>query len=371
MNIVFNRAFILSIVVPCYNEEKSLETCIETVLQIQDSNLRLEIIIVDDCSTDKSHKIALLLAQKHPQVKVLQHEHNQGKGAALRTGFKHVTGEFVAIQDADLEYDCWDLRKLLVPLVDGKADVIFGSRYLNSDSHRILYFWHSLMNRTLTFLSNMFTGLDMTDMETCYKVFRREILNSIEIEENRFGFEPEIVAKVAQKRVRIYEMGIKYNPRTYAEGKKINWRDGIAALYCVFYYNAHKAPLPIQFLIYFFIGLTSALFNVVLFLFIYKMDFSLIIATTIAFCFAALLNYVLCIKILFRHKTKWTAVSGFLFYILLVSLSGIFDVMLTQALVIFGLTPFLSKSISSFSFFVYNFLVRKFIVFPEERLKPW
>ena len=212
---------VLSVVIPCFNEEKTLENCVLRVLDIAEEDLPLEIIIVDDSSKDDSLVVAKRLSELHSSVRVLRHETNQGKGAALRTGFKEAVGDFIAVQDADLEYDPRDLKRLIGPLKDGVADVVFGSRFISQDAHRVLYFWHYLGNKFLTFVSNMFTDLNLTDMETCYKVFRREIINKIEIKENRFGFEPEIVAKVAHMRVRIYEMGISYFGRTYSEGKKL------------------------------------------------------------------------------------------------------------------------------------------------------
>ena len=242
----------LSIVVPCFNEEKTLRKCIEKVLEIADETLSLEIIIVDDGSSDQSLIIARELENKYQEIVVLSHKKNQGKGAALRTGIQRVTGDFVAVQDADLEYNPMEFKKLLVPLINDKADVVFGSRFLSAGYHRGLYFWHYQGNRFLTFLSNMFTDLNLTDMETCYKVFKREIIQNIQIKENRFGFEPEIVAKVAHMRLRIFEIGISFYARTYEEGKKIGVKDGIRALYCIFRYNAHFAPIPIQFLIYYF-----------------------------------------------------------------------------------------------------------------------
>ena len=244
----------LSLVIPCYNEEKTLESCVDKVIEIADEELELELIIVDDCSKDKSREVAKRIAERIPGVVLRHHDVNQGKGAALRTGIKHATGDFVGIQDADLEYDPWDLKRLIVPLIKGEADVVLGSRFLSHGYHRVLYFWHSQGNRFLTFLSNMLTDLNLTDMETCYKIFRREVIQGIQIEENRFGFEPEVVAKIAAQRLRIYEMGISYHGRTYAEGKKIGAKDGFRALYCILKYNLHKAPLIVQFGFYVIIG---------------------------------------------------------------------------------------------------------------------
>ena len=235
-----------SIVIPCYNEEKTLRNTVNRVLEIKDDTLQLELVIVDDCSQDKSLEIARALAEEIPEVSVQFHEVNQGKGAALRTGFQKATGDCIAVQDADLEYDPWDLRKLIQLLQDDKADVAMGSRFLTGGPHRVLYFWHSVGNQFLTALSNMMTDLNLTDMETCYKVFKREVLQGIKIEENRFGFEPEIVAKVARKKVRSYEMGISYSGRTYDEGKKIGAKDGFRAIYCIIRYNIGHLPLGMR-----------------------------------------------------------------------------------------------------------------------------
>ncbi|MEP7045064.1 MAG: glycosyltransferase family 2 protein [Ilumatobacteraceae bacterium] len=222
----------LSVVVPCYNEHGTILTLLK---HVADSPWVREIIVVDDGSTDGTREI--LKDVDSSMVRILLHEHNRGKGAALRTGFAHATSDYVIVQDADLEYDPNEFGDLLPPILDDKADVVFGSRFLSGRPHRVLYFWHSMGNRLLTLTSNMFTGLNLSDMETCYKLFRREVIQSITIEEDRFGFEPEITAKVAKGGWRIYEVGISYSGRTYADGKKIGKRDAIRAVYCIFRYS--------------------------------------------------------------------------------------------------------------------------------------
>jgi glycosyltransferase involved in cell wall biosynthesis len=227
----------LSIVIPCYNEAKTIRNIVDRVRAAPVAEK--EIIIVDDCSQDGTRDI--LRAEIAPLVsRILYHDVNQGKGAALRTGFAAATGDLVVVQDADLEYDPNEYPRLLKPILDGKADVVFGSRFAGGDAHRVVYFWHMMGNKFLTLLSNMFTNLNLTDMETCYKVFRREILQQITIEENRFGFEPEITAKISKLECVIYEVGISYYGRTYKEGKKIGWCDGFRALYAIVKYNLFR-----------------------------------------------------------------------------------------------------------------------------------
>jgi len=224
----------LSIIIPCYNEKSTIREVIDAVLAAPYDDK--EIIIVDDCSEDGTKEV--LLEEMDSLVhQILFHKVNQGKGAALRTGIQAATGDIVLIQDADLEYDPQEYPNLVEPILRNKADVVYGSRFMGSQPHRVLYFWHSVGNMVLTILSNMFTNLNLTDMETCYKVFRREIIQGISIKENRFGFEPEITAKIAKLECRIFEVGISYYGRTYKEGKKIGWKDGFRAIYCIVKYN--------------------------------------------------------------------------------------------------------------------------------------
>jgi glycosyltransferase involved in cell wall biosynthesis len=233
----------LSVVMPVYNEQATLREVITRVLAVP---VDLELICIDDGSRDASREILAELAAAHSQIRVCLQPKNMGKGAALRRGIQESTGDFVIIQDADLEYDPAEYPQLLGPLIQGKADVVYGSRFLGGGPHRVLYFWHSVGNWILTLLSNALTNMNLTDMETCYKVFRREIIQSIPIEENRFGFEPEVTVKIAKRRLRVYEVGISYWGRTYEEGKKIGWKDGFRALWCLAKYTLKEQKISAQ-----------------------------------------------------------------------------------------------------------------------------
>jgi glycosyltransferase involved in cell wall biosynthesis len=226
----------LSVVVPVYNEETTLAKLLSRVLEV-DYGCELEILLVNDGSSDGTAKEGDRCAAQDPRVRVIHHDRNRGKGAALRTGFQQASGDIIIVQDADLEYDPAEIPKVIHPILIGVADVVFGSRFLSAGPHRVLYFWHSIGNRFLTLLSNIFTNLNLTDMEVCYKAFRREVMQSLVLQEDRFGFEPEITAKLAHGRWRIYEIPISYYGRTYEEGKKIAWRDGVRAVWCILKYN--------------------------------------------------------------------------------------------------------------------------------------
>ncbi|MBO7147767.1 MAG: bifunctional glycosyltransferase family 2/GtrA family protein [Lentisphaeria bacterium] len=358
-------AVTLSLIIPCYNEEKTLHEIVERVLKIQKDDLKLELVIVDDCSTDNSYQKAQELCKLYPEIKLAHHEVNQGKGAALRTGFLEATGDYVGIQDADMEYDPEDYYTLLEPMLDGRADVVYGSRYLRPGTRRVLYFWHTWMNKTLTTCSNMFTNLDITDMETCYKLFRREIIQKIapKLKENRFGFEPEVTAYVAEEKCRVYECAINYNPRTYDEGKKIGWKDGVRALYCILHYGACNAPVPMQLLLYFFIGGTAALVNLICFAVMTSYSMTLLPAVIGSYVISAVVNYILCILLLFRHKACWSTFGEFMAYTITLVIMGGIDYGITVGLIHIGIGMIFAKFLASIVGFFGNYLLRKYFVF--------
>jgi glycosyltransferase involved in cell wall biosynthesis len=231
---------ILSVIIPAYNEENTIQSILDQVFGLKMDQILIEVIVINDCSTDKTKALIESYRSKNQThtLRLIDQEKNMGKGAAIRKGIEEASGDFLIIQDADLEYDPREYEVLLNPILNGKADVVYGSRFMGSNPHRILFFWHSLGNKLLTFLSNMFNNLNLTDMETCYKMFRSELIKKIHLQENRFGFEPEVTAKIARvPDIRIYEVGISYYGRNYSEGKKINWKDGFRAIYCIFKYG--------------------------------------------------------------------------------------------------------------------------------------
>ncbi len=365
-----------SLIVPCYNEEKSLRHLVEDkILSLHHKckerySLILELIIVDDASKDKSLEIAEQLQKKYPWISVYKHVKNQGKGAAIKTGLSYATGDVIGIQDADEEYNPLNYLTLLEPILDNRADVVYGSRYLKRESHRVLSFWHTLMNKFLTLCSNMFTGLDITDMETCYKLFTKKVAEdlAIKLKEKRFGFEPEMTAYVAQGHYRIWECAIEYTPRTYAEGKKITYKDGFHALYCILHYGAPYAPLPMQFLLYLFIGGVCAIANLLFFI-IFNVYLPLLYAVGWAFLLAAFINYWLCCVILFKHKAFWNGPIEFLLYLVILVIMGVSDYWLTWTGIHIGMGDVSAKLTSTIICFIGNFMLRKYLVFPMPKLK--
>lgn len=368
----------LSLVMPCYNEEDSLRHLVESkILSLRKKckeqfSLDLELVIVDDASKDKSLKIAEQLKKEYDWISVYRHEKNQGKGAALKTGFQYASGDIIGIQDADEEYNPLNYLTLLQPILDDKADVVYGSRYLKRESHRVLSFWHTLMNKFLTLCSNMFTGLDITDMETCYKLFTKKAAIDLaeKLKEKRFGFEPEITSYVAQGRYRIWECAIEYTPRTYEEGKKITYKDGFHALYCILHYGAPYAPLPMQLLLYFFIGTICAIANLLFFIFFKAYQIPFFYAVESAFLLAAFLNYWLCCAILFRHKSFWNGPVELLMYLITLTIMGGADYLLTVSGIKIGMGSISAKLIATIICFIGNFVLRKYLVFPiPEKIK--
>jgi glycosyltransferase involved in cell wall biosynthesis len=368
----------LSLIVPCYNEERTIRSCLDRVFAIvKDQDFNLEVVVVNDASTDNS--LAILNEIKNsalpPKIDLLvfSHEKNMGKGAALKKGLEIANGDYIGIQDADNEYEPNEYLTLLKPLLEDKADVVYGSRYLKQEKRKVLYWWHTCMNKTLTMASNMITNLDLTDMETCYKLFKREAIKKIAptLRENRFGFEPEITAKIAIEKFRVYECAITYNPRTYEEGKKINWKDGARALYCVLHYGAYDAPLPMQIILYLLIGAFALSLNVFSFA-ILNYGFNDYIsqnhAIWIAFVIAAVANYILCIAILFRHKARFSAPVEIIAYIFSVALMGVIDYIAMKTFLSIGLGAIGAKFWASIIGFVGNFALRKWFVFSKKKI---
>jgi len=361
----------LSLIIPIYNEEKTLTEIVNKTLLIEKderaikNNISLELVLVDDCSNDKSLEIAKKLASENNKIKVFSHLKNQGKGAALKTGFKEATGDFIGIQDADNEYNPIEYLKMIEPLLKDEADVVYGSRYLKQDTRRILYFWHTFMNKGLTLLTNMYTNLDITDMETCYKLFRADVIKNIVpfLKENRFGFEPEVTIHVAKGKYRVYECAISYNPRTYEEGKKIGAKDGLRALYCILHYGGQYAPLPMQILLYLFIGGLSAVVNIGSFLILTKIFDSLVLNIALAFIIASITNYLLCISLLFKHKARWSSFGEIVTYTITLAIMGAFDYYSTYWFLLIGMNNFWAKSLSSLIGVIGNFALRKYFVF--------
>ncbi len=368
----------LSIVLPCYNEATTLEQIVSETIKLASADLALELIIVDDCSKDQSREIAQKIASRvnassdarpeNVRVKLCCHDVNQGKGAALRTGFMQATGDYVGIQDADLEYNPLDYVKMLKPLIENRADIILGSRYLRKDDRIVLKWWHSSMNRFLTFLSNIFTDLDISDMETCYKLFRREIIQKIapRLKENRFGFEPEVVSEIARcmrfEGWRVGEVAIDYRPRTFSD-RQLGWKNCIYDLYCIFHYNAPSLPMPMQLIIYFFIGLTAAIANIAVFMVLVAVKMSNLPAVCIAFLVSSLVNYLLCIAFLFRHKARWSTGGELCTYVITLGIMGGLDYGITSGLMALSMSALWAKSLSNVIGFVGNYLFRKFFVF--------
>jgi dolichol-phosphate mannosyltransferase len=327
--------------------------------------------VVDDRSTDRSAEIVEKLAARHQEIVLLRHDVNRGKGAALRTGIARATGDFVAVQDADLEYDPQDLKRLVSVLRLGVADVVMGSRFLSHGYHRVLYFWHSVGNRFLTLLSNMLTDLNLSDMETCYKVFKRDVIQSLDLKEDRFGFEPEVVAKIAHQGLRIYEMGISYKGRTYAEGKKIGLKDAWRALYCILHYNLPQAAVGIQLAFYTLVGGIAAVVNLLIFLALFYGGAGATVSVLTAFFVAAAVNYLLSIALVFRHRVRYSAVLEVLVFVAVVAAIGWFDLQMTQRALAAGWAPAIAKVAASGIALVLNFVVRRYIVFPQRVSRGW
>jgi len=363
-------SFTLSLIVPCYNEEASIEACMEKLLDFsRNQDFSVEIIVVNDASTDASAQILERIATRHDGIKIFTHEKNSGKGAALQTGFIHATGDYVGIHDADEEYNPYDYIEMLKPLLAGKADVVYGSRYLRPDTRRVLYYYHTWMNKILTHVSNMFTNLDLTDVHTCYKLFRKDVIDAIapKLKEKRFAFCPEVTARVAEAGYRVYECAISYNPRSYEEGKKIGWKDGVRALYCNFHYGAHIAPVLTQFLIYVFIGSVLLPLNMAFFMLGNVLGVPINYSIICAYILAGIINYVLCILILFRHNARWKTPAEIFLFGLSVILMMLIDLVVTKALIALTGKVYMSKIAAAGVGVAINFMLRKWLIFRERK----
>lgn len=353
----------VTVVVPCFNERQTLRTSVERLRTIEEETTRLEIHIVDDGSTDGCGQIAEELSREYANVSASLHPKNRGKGAALRTGFKEAKGDIVAVQDADLEYDPRDLKKMIDLVKEDRADVVVGSRFLTGDAHRVLYFWHSVGNRIITFLSNMLTDLNLTDVEACYKVFKHDFLEDIELCEDRFGIEPEIIAKLAEKRPRIYEVGISYSGRTYEEGKKIGVADGFRALHCILRYNAYRAPLFLQLILFLLFGAVGILLNLTVFVFL--MNAAVDVPRSIVIAFLVYASYqVACVNpLLFRKRSRWKrAVEPIVHGVGLIA-AVILDVSIVATLASLGISLYASKVFAILAALLYLYFWYRFFVY--------
>ena len=360
------RPMKVTVVIPCYNERDTLPTLITRLRAIEDDGVTLDIHIVDDGSTDGSPRIAQELSRKYDNVRATSLEVNQGKGAALRVGLRAAEGDFIAIQDADLEYDPGDLKRMIDFLRETDADVVVGSRFLNGDVRSDLNIWQSLGNRIITRLSNLLTGLKLTDIEVCYKVFRREALEGIELREDRFGIEPELIAKIARKRLRIYEIGISYTPRTRQEGKKIGIADGIRALYCVLSYNAYRAPILPQLVLFMLFGAIGILLDVSLFAFMRNAEVEISRSIVIAFLISA--SYQVCCvnPLLFRKGSRWKQALEPIVHGLGLIAAAVVDFSIFGILSGLGLPLEAAKSLAIFAALLGLYFHYRFLLFSPE-----
>ncbi len=353
----------VTVIVPCYNERQTLRAIVERLRAIEEATTRLDIHIVDDGSTDGCGQIAKELSREYANVRASLHPKNRGKGAALRTGYKEAKGDIVAVQDADLEYDPRDLKKMIDLVKEDRADVVVGSRFLTGDAHRVLYFWHSVGNRLITFLSNMLTDLNLTDVEACYKVFKRDFLEDIEFCEDRFGIEPEIIAKIAERRPRIYEVGITYSGRTYEEGKKIGVADGFRALHCIFRYNAYRAPIPLQLLYFSLFNLLGLLLNLGVFKFLTTNAVEVPRAVVISFLIYASFQAGCVSPLLFRKHSRWTSAIEPVIHGAALVTAAVVDFSATATLADIGFSIHTSKTLALLATIFYLYYWYRFIVY--------